>query len=84
MLRSGISPIVIDGLASAVCVLFAGLFSVFVSLQPIIKVVRHRQIEMSNLLIAVMIPCLFAFECDQGAITFLLSLMNKNLDLPVD
>jgi hypothetical protein len=39
---------------------------------------------MSNLLIAVMIPCLFAFECDQGAITFLLSLMNKNLDLPVD
>jgi hypothetical protein len=83
MLRSGISPIVMDGLASAVCVLVAGLFSVFVSLQPI-KVVRHRQIEMSNLLIAVMIPCLFAFECDQGAITFLLSLMNKNLDLPVD
>jgi len=31
-----------------------------------------------------MIPCLFAFECDQGAITFLLSLMNRNFDLLVD
>ena len=64
---------VMDGLASAVCVLVAGTLSLFASLQPI-KMVRHRLIEMNNLLIEVMIPCLFVFEGDQGVITFLLSL----------
>jgi hypothetical protein len=39
---------------------------------------------MSNLLITVMISCLFAFGCDQGAITFLLSLVNNHPHLPVD
>jgi hypothetical protein len=71
------------GLVSAIWVLVAGALSLLASLQPII-IARHRLIEMINLLIEVMNPCLCTYIYDQGVITFLLSLKNKPLDSPID